>query len=414
MNNPSPSSSPAAGLIPSRGLLAAVLPAHTGQGLTTAMIAPVVPAIAAYFGGGKGGDFAAQLVAVTPFAGIIVGGLISGWAIKSTGLRAYILLASALFGLGGIIGLLAPTLPIVLVGSVALGFGAIFVLSGLSALTSMVYEGSERAKVVGMQAGLAGFTNIVLSLVGAFLSELLGWRVPFAFFLAFGAILTTLVLLFIPKIERNPAAPKVMMAAMIGSIWPVLLAGGMCFMMLVAQSTQLPFLLAENGVTSSGMRGVVLTLVHASSVVGSISYGWLDSRVRPATLILAIGIIGVAGWCLFGLWSGGLPVVMLASAMVGTCQGLVVPMLFAGAMRKAPGEASGPAIGLLNVAICFGAILNPALTSPIMDVTGRSGLMFVLAGVTAAVAIVALLWRRSSPDGSSGPMNRSMLTQSGH
>lgn len=390
-------STPTAGIAPSRGILAAVLPAHTGQGLTTAMIAPVIPAIAAYFGGGKGGDFSAQLVAVVPFAGIIIGGLISGWAIKAAGLRTYVLIAATLFGLGGIIGLVAPTLPIVLAGCVALGFGAIFVLSGLSALTSIVYDGSERAKVVGMQAGLAGFTNIILSLVGAFLAERLGWRVPFAFFLAFGAIMFLLTVLFIPGIAKNPSEAPVAMGPLFRRIWPVLLAGGTCFMMLVAQSTQLPFLLAENGIESSGMRGVVLTMVHAFSVVGSISYGFLESRLRRPLLILMLGIVGVSGWAGLGLWSGGLAFAMFASALVGICQGILVPMLFAAAMRSAPGEASGPAIGLLNVAICVGAISNPVLTAPIMEVTGRSGLMFVLAGVSALIAVVALFWRRPAP-----------------
>lgn len=397
-------------LTPSRGLLTALLPAHTGQGLTTAMIGPVIPAIAAYFGGGKDGDFAAQLVAVTPFAGIIVGGLISGWAIKSTGLRAFTLMAAVLFGLGGVIGLVAPTLYTMLVGSLALGFGAIFIMSGLSALTSMVYDGAERAKVVGMQAGLAGFTNIILGLLGAFLAERLGWRLPFAFFLAFGALLLMLVLLFVPKIEKDPSAPTVAMGSLIRRIWPVLLAGGMCFMMLVVQSTHLPLLLAEKGIVESGLRGVVLTVLYTCSVLGSISYGWLGSRVKQNVLIFVIGIVAVAAWSLFGRWTGGLPLAMLAAAMVGGCQGLVIPMLFSGAMRKAPGEASGPAIGLLNVAICFGAILNPVLTSPIMDITGRSGLMFVLAGVSGAIAIVALMWRRSNADSSSDSVNQPILT----
>lgn len=396
---------------PSRGLFAALLPAHSGQAITLSLMAPVTPALAAWFGGGKDGDFPAQLVLVTPFLGIMVGGIAGSIAMKLAGLRSFILLAACLFGMGGFIGLVAPSLPVLLAAALALGVGAIFVLSGLSALTSVVYDGADRSRVVGLQAATAGLCNIVFGLIGAFLAEQFGWRVPFGFFIGFGAVVLTLTLLFVPATPRDEAAPALPMGQIIARTWPLLLVGGVAFMLIVSQATQLPFLMAERGMTSTGLRGVVLTAIAAASMLGSIGYSLIQHRVAESTLVIAVGILGSISWAIFGVWTGDLPTALLAATLAGLCQGAIIPMLFGGAMRAVPGESSGPAIGLLNVAVCVGSFINPVLFSPVRTALGLAGLMFVLAAMTVTLAVIALLWskdRSGQPHGTA----EAVLTES--
>lgn len=379
-------------VVASRGLFAALLPAHTGQAMAISLTAPMVPMLATHLGGGDKGDLSAQFVTVAPFLGIMAGGMISGWVMKATGVRAFVLLAALLFALDGVIGLFASGLAPLLIGAVILGFGAIFILTGLSALTAIAYDSSKRGEVIGLQAGMAGLSGIVFGLGASFLAERLGWRVPFAIFLGFGALVLVLTLLFVPANVRGEDDGSVAMGKIIKRIWPMMLAAGMAFMLLVSQSTQLPFLMAENGVTSSGLRGVVLTTLAAASMLGSVSFGALQTRISERGLILGVGFFGITAWIVFGLWSGGLAWAIVGAGLVGLAQGLLIPMLFGGVMRAVPPDAGGAAIGLLNVAICFGSFLNPVLSSPVRGLTGLTGLMFVLAAISATILVVVMSW----------------------
>ncbi|MDB5685345.1 MAG: major facilitator superfamily 1 [Sphingomonas bacterium] len=361
-----------------------------------ALIAPVVPLIAEHFRPAGQGELAAQLVAVFPFLGLLLGGLASGWSIPHAGLRPFILIAAGAYATSGVIGLFAPTLTTLLIGCGLLGFGAAFLMSGLSAMTSIVFDGAERGRIVGLQSAIGNLFNVALGIGTAFLAERLGWRTPFGVFLAFGAVMLLLSARAIPKVARSDAGGVATMGWVLRRTWPICLAGGAIFLLAATQSTQLPFLLANNGVTSAGMRAVVATFTTGAAMLGSLVFSAVQGKVGERVLILIAAILSALGWAIFGIWSGGLAVAFLASALLGAGLGLLLPILFSGAMRAAPGEASGQAVGLLNTAIFLGSFLNPVLTAPLAQLAGRPGLMLLLAALSLAVGAVALAWPRGS------------------
>ena len=369
-----------------------LLPALTGQAMMVAVLGPVVPALAIYFGGGPQGALAAQLVAISPFAGLMAGGLGSGWGIRAVGLKSFASGGALLYALAGLAGLFVSRLSLLLAAGCVLGLGAVFLLTGLSGLTAIAYHEDERGKLLGLQSAIASLFNITFGLAAGILSETLGWRVPFGFFLVFGAVMTMLCTAAIPPVARKAVSEVVAPAHTAWASWSVWLAGAAAFMIVMAEVTQLPFLLEAGGLTSAGTRAVILTGITIAATLASFGYGLMRSRIGDRGLIVITGITGVAGWILLGFWSGGTPAAFLGASLLGIGGGILVPLLYAAVMRLAPGESSGQAIGLLNVAICIGCILNPLLSKAPSETFGLKGFMFVLALLTAIVMTVALMW----------------------
>lgn len=379
---------------PSLGLFITLLPLHAGQALTTALLGPIAPSIAGHFGGGSTGALAGQFAVVIPFLGVMIGGLISGWGIDVAGLRRFSLLGTGLYAVAGIVGLVAPGVAILLLGCTLLGFGAAFQVSGLSAVTAIAYQGTERARAVGFQSAATHVVTVSFGLASAFLAQWLGWRTPFGFFFAFGAVLLLLSAIYIPASARKSVRASASFGWVLGRTWAICIAGGVAFLLLASIATQVPFLLEQQGITTTGIRSVVMTCTTAASVVASLIYGQTQARTPERRYVIIGAISAAIGWCVFGFWSGDLITVFVAAALVGFGMGFAVPLLFNAAMRAAPGEASGLSTGLLNATICVGGLFNPLVFAPIRNAFGLSNLMVVLAGLTICVALVATLSAR--------------------
>lgn len=372
-------------------LKAALLPTQASQSLTIVLIAPVVPQIAAAWGGAG----LAQAVVVAPFLGITVGGLLSGAAIRRFGLRPLALMAACAYAAGGAIAAAATVLPVLLAGAALLGFGGAFLTSALAGVTSLGFDGAERARLVGLQSATANALNVTLGLAGAALAERLGWRAPFGVFAAFGAVMLLLILGGLPRdVARGGEEGRVRLLPVLALVWPICLAAAAAFAIATAQSTEVPFLLQAGGITTATERALVTACLTGCSLLGSLTFGFARARLGERGWIAAVGACGAAGWLLFAVWAGGHALAFLAAAIIGFALGILVPLLFESTLRAAPGAASGQGVGLLGAAFFLGSFASPVLTAPLTAAFGRAGLMAALAVVTIVLAGVAVAWPR--------------------
>jgi len=368
-------------------LASVIVMTQAGQAVTFTILPAVLPSVSLYFGGGARGDMVAQWLAVFPFLGLTIGGLISGWMIALLGMRLLVLLASAGYALAGIIGLVAPQAAVLLGGSLLLGLAAAFMTSGLSGITARTYEGAARARVLGYQTAFANFCSVAFGLGAAFAAQYWGWRTPFAVYLGIGLMVFLLSLPSLPGGRGDNAGSGAHLFAVLGKGWRVYLAGGFAFMVATTQTTQLPFLLDQNGISSSGLRAVVMTCSTICAFAGALFYSAGQARLGEGRMA-AIGIGATAlGFALYGLWSGGLAVACLASALLGLALGLFVPIFFGAAMRVVDQGESGQSIGLLNCGIFLGSFLNPVVVAPLRRLVDLSQLMLVSAAVVLAVGL---------------------------
>lgn len=377
------------------GMRVVLTPAQAAQSMVFALLAPIVPAIASFLGGGEAGVAQAQLVVVFPFLGLTLGSLAAGLFIRALGVRWAGLAAAAIYTAGAALCVVAPGKLVLLTGAGLLGLGAAWLTATLSSATAMVLEEPQRSAAVGLQAAVGSLFSIIFGVLGAVLADRVGWRAPFGIFAVFGLTMLGLACLFL-QIDALPVAdgeeqPK----ASLGRVWPVCLAGAGVFLIATTMSTQLPFLLEQNGVATMGERGIVMAFVTLSAAAASFSFAGTRARLGVRVFIMAGGVAAAAGWLVFALWSGGLPVAFLAAALVGLGLGTALPILYSAALQAVPPQASGQAVGLLNASIFVASFCNPWLAGPIAVAAGPSGLMFAQSAGCLTLALAALWWTRA-------------------
>lgn len=377
------------------GLRAALLPAQGGQALTFVLLPSVLPAIALFFGGGEPGTLVAQRAVTFPFLGLTIGGLVAGWVIRLAGLRGSILLAAALYALGGITGLVTGNANVLLAGCIVIGLGAAWLTAGLSAMTAIALDGEQRARMIGYQAATGNTFSFVFSFAAAVIAQQFGWRASFGCYALFGLFMLALTFATIPRTPpaASAAGPAPAGGGLIARAWPIFLAGGLLFMLGTTQSTVVPFLMEANGITSPALRGLTITIATGGAIVAALFYSAMQPRIGENAVIAAGVAAGTCGWLIFGFWTSGFAIACVASALLGFANGALLPVLFSAAMRAAPGEESGRAVGYLGSAIFLGSFANPLIVNPILAVTGQRDLMFVVAAALAAGGIASLLIR---------------------
>lgn len=387
-----------ASVVPGPMLRFALLPAMVGQALTFALLPPVLPGIAAYLGVGVAGERAAQLVAVMPFLGLAIGAIVSGVAIRLVGIRQMVLVAAFVMALGGMVGLSSTVAGMLFVGCFLVGLGAAMLTSGLSAATALTFEEEPRGRFVGFQSAAGDFAAAAFGLGSAFLAETLGWRTPFGIYCGYGVLILLLSARAI-RFSRDGGGPAhAFSLRAVARAWPVCVVGGLTFLLATTQATQLPFLMAENGLITPGSRALVMASNSIMAVIASLLFGALRHRVGDRWMIAIATASGATGFAFFGSWTQGYPLACLAAGLLGVNLGIGVPLLYAAAMRRVSVDASGQAIGMLNLAIFIGGFISPIVLSPVREAAGLSGQMFVLAGLAAALgAIVCARTRRPGP-----------------
>lgn len=365
---------------------------------------PVLPDIAAHFGGGVAGRNIAQAVEVLPFLGLACGGLLAGWCIRRIGTSRSIALAGMALFLSGLGGFAGDYLPLLLASSATLGLAAALATSALADLTGAVVAEARRTRLLGIQVALSDLCTLAGGAAAAVLAHRVGWHGPFLIFTTFGLFLLSCVFAARLKPDSAATAPGGLLhMAVLG--WPVYLAAGFVFLLIATQATQLPFYLEQLGYATPAQRAIVTTFALFSAMCGSISFALVQGRLRPwiiqgaSAFLAAGGLIGLASW------NGDLAPGLVFTFVTGAGIGLTVPVLFAASLRRAPPGMRGHSIGLLNVAIFLGSFLSPIVFTPIAQAAGYEGLYLFMA---AAVAIVGLLrgrWLYAGRPAASNPIH---------
>ena len=111
----------------------------------------------------------------------------------------------AIYGAGSLTTALSPNLAVLLVGWSGIeGFGAVFVIPAIAALTAASYEGRERALAYALLGGVAAIAVAAGPLIGGWVTTNASWRYVFAA----ETVVVTIILLFRGQIPRAVAAAR--------------------------------------------------------------------------------------------------------------------------------------------------------------------------------------------------------------
>ncbi|HWI11038.1 MAG TPA: MFS transporter, partial [Burkholderiaceae bacterium] len=180
-------------------------------------------------------------------------------------------------------------------------------------------------------------------------------------------------------------------------LWPVYLLCVPLYAAVFMTTTQVPFLLHADGVTSPSVQSGVLAMAAMWNAIGAALYGRVRDRIggqQTFTTSLALMAIGQA---VLGLSHHPLPMA-LGCALAGSGAGLAVPHVPAMVLARVQGVARGRALGLMYSSLFFGSFCSPLFIAPVAAVLGRHGALLTSATLLAAGALAALLLARKSGD----------------
>jgi len=377
--------------------IAVMLSSAPSLALIFTATAPVLPSIARHFtpggqpaftifGFGVDGPFFAQLIATMPSVGLMLGGGPTGLAIDRFGVRRVLLGALAAFALFGSAGLYIDDPVWLLVSRLALGFAAIAYGSATIWLIGGRFDDAARARWLSYRNIAGGVSGLSSALFAGYIAESLGWHGVFMLFL--------LPLLLIPAtlFAIAPAVPKLSKYAetaakeSLSFLWPIFILGVFLAVAMMMNSTQLPFLLAENGVTGPVRISHVAIAGSSMTMLGSVLYSLLGPRLGLRGNYSAPALLLGSGGILLGLSHGQFDAT-IGAGLTGTGAGWMIPHFSRLILGRAPASARGRAVGLFFTAIYFGDLLNPFLLRPI---AGRIGMHNTFLSVGTIVAISAL------------------------
>ncbi|NDJ60033.1 MAG: MFS transporter [Chloroflexi bacterium] len=370
-----------------------------------AIVSPALRDMQVAFAAVENVDFWVRLVLTVPALFIVIGAPVAGWIVDRYGRKRLLLFSTILYGIAGGSGLIAPTLPLILVGRALLGIAVAGLMTSVTTLITDYYTGERRPKFLGLQAGVMGFASTIALTVSGIVVAL-SWRAPFGIYLlAFAAAPLVALVLYEPKrpatppvsppladpgdcmaeIERckaDPEPPREQTpVGLLAFIYGTLVIVQIVFYLIPVEfSFYLNALVGAEG-GEAGLALAAMTLFYA---IGSLSFGRFIERFSHIQILtVALALVGL-GYLAIGSASGWL-LVIIGLPVAGFGLGITVPNLNVWVANSVPDALRGRALGLFATSLFLGQFLSPLVAQPI-TLASSASTTFALAGLTLLVA----------------------------
>lgn len=382
--------------------------------MVTGVIAPALPRMEDSFAHVTNVALWVRLVLTIPCLFIAVIAPIAGYVIDRIGRKSVLVISTVLFGVSGVAGYLASTLPLLLLTRASLGIAVGGLMTSVTTLIADYYTGVAREHFMALQAAVMGFAAMAALVLGGVLADI-GWRVPFLTYALAILVLPLIVLaLYEPLIgercvQRPPpvadagqcaaesicAAQSRKQTRVSSPSIPLRFILFVYSMMMGIQITMylipvlLPFYLEGNmGMNTSG-SGLVLSVTSISYALVALQYGRVAAQLDHFwVLVVGFALIG-AGYLLMWL-AGGSAILVLGLVLAGAGQGLLIPNLTVWLAGRTPASLRGRVLGGLTTALFLGVFFSPIVGQPVSAAIGFRG---VCVTVVALILVTELfLW----------------------
>jgi MFS family permease len=361
------------------------------MGMIFTVIVPVLPAIADHYGGGDRGKFVAQMIMTMPSIGLITGGIISGWLVDRFGARNILFIGLLLFAVSGSAGFYVGSANQLLAARLLLGVASTTITTATAWLLGASFDPITRVQLLGYRNALGSFGGVVSIFLAGPVAEYLGWKMPFSFYLLSLLVLAG-ALVSVPRFAAAQQAVREETADgnSLLRLWPVYAMTIPICVLLMTSSTQLSFLLSEDGINTPTIQSWVIGTASVTSVIGSLFYGpvriRLGSRYTFAVMMVLLG----GGIAIIGLSHSALGA-SVGCAIAGIGGGISTPYLCNLILDRVSTEIRGRALGLLYSAMFLGDFFNPFVFYPINQLVGRHHAFLIVGTVGAIWGLGALM-----------------------
>ena len=363
--------------------------------LPNAAIAPAIPDIADAFGIS---DQTSVFILMTAHAPGLFMASVIGVAADRFGRRRTIVPCLLLFGLGGLAIMASTNLAMLLTFRFVQGLGTSGFLSLAIVIIGDNYEGAERTRIIGQNALSITLSVALLPAAGGLLTELFGWRGPFAMHAATIVLAFFAATLLPPDERRTPetlrnqlrqARPHLVQR----EVGVLLLVAPFTFLVFFAMgTTTMPIHLENEFSASAWIRGLIQSLPAVSAGLVALSMGRIANRHSTSSIVRA-GYVGVV-ICLVGIALSPSLAAIIAPVLVrGAADQLVIVPLQSRAASLAPEEHRAVMVAAWGTAVRIGQVSGPAAVAGLLAVGDTRLVFWAGAALSAAMLIVVTLAR---------------------
>ena len=370
-------------------LKAALLLVSSFSVMANATIAASMPRMAEVFSDTPDAPFLSKMILTTPALFIVVCAPLAGVLIDRYGRLKYLFASLFLYGFAGASGFFLDDLHSILAGRALLGVAVAGTMTTASTLLGDYFVGTERLKYAGMQGTFMSLAGVVFVGAGGILAEF-DWRWPFLIYLtAWAALLPAVKYLREPPRQARKAGE---LSDTPAPVKPLALAYALTFFLLAVfymTPVQIPFLLRDIGVESTGLAALVICLGSLTSGGGAIMQHRFHYRVGFVSIYAYAMLVIAAGYAAIAM-TQTYAVVLLGAAVSGFGVGMLFPNAALWVTTLAPPRLRGRLLGMMTASIYLGQFFSPILVEPVVTAVGLSGAFGVAAA--AALLVAALLW----------------------
>lgn len=356
------------------------------------LLVPVVPLIAAEYGGRPNLDYWIGALLTIPALCIALFSIAAGLLADRVGRRKLLIVALAIYGVAGAAPMFLGGFEAVFASRILLGICEAAIVTLSTAMIGDVFSGQQRDRwlaLVGTFASLSAFVFLGLSGV---VGQAFGWRGSTGIYaLALLIVPAMLLLTSEPRTSRHAtetvaAFPWRHMATVSAA---TLLASSLFYTLLIKQSNAL----IELGIADPARIGLLSAIASLGNPIATLCFRRLVHIASPilfaaALILLGGGLIGIA-WA-----TGGMGFVVAAFVGQFGC-GILLPTLLTWTMRPLPYLYRARGTGIFQSLFALGQFVSTLLVTALARGFSGSvlGAMQVLGGVAIAVAVTVLLLR---------------------
>lgn len=370
-------------------LKAALLIASSFSVMANATIAASMPRMAEVFSDTPDAQFLAKLILTTPALFIVACAPLAGIVIDRYGRLRFLYISMVLYGLAGASGFFLDNLHHILVGRALLGVAVAGTMTTTTTLLGDYFVGAERLKYAGLQGVSMSFAGVLFVGAGGILAEF-DWRWPFLVYLsAWVALIPVMRFLYEPPRHARRTDGE---AEARPPVRPLALAYALTFFLLVVfymTPVQVPFLLRDIGVPSSGLAALAICLSSLTSAGGAMMQHRFHYRVGFVSIYVYAMLLVALGYAAIAM-TQSYAMVLLGTAISGFGVGVLFPNAALWVTTLAPARLRGRLLGIMTASMYLGQFFSPILVEPAVSAVGLSGAFGVISG--AATLISVLLW----------------------
>lgn len=332
------------------------------------------------------GPFFAQMVSALPSFGLMLAGPAIGWAIDRFGVRVVLVWSLVAFALFGSAGMYVESPLLLLVSRFALGFAAAGYGAATVSMIGIRFNDRQRARALSYRNLLAGLSGFVLVKAAGYAAARFGWHGSFGLYLA-ALPIVPLVLFAVPPIPsqairqaNGDPTPS------LRPLWPIFGVVAMLAVVMMMNATQLPFLLADNGITDPKAIAHIGAITSLAIMGGTLTYAAVGPHLGPrqnySLIALALGLgVAITGT------SHGAVIATVGASLTSFGSGLMIPHFGRLVLGAAPPAARGRAVGLNYTFTYLGDFLNPVAVHPLALAIGIHQAFQLIGATVAATAL---------------------------